>query len=136
MITVVTVLSMERLSTANKSSKHCSELTKDYKSLQYYSTLTYFSRGEDHSWKLSSVVPMLSDMVILPRLLEPTRIQTVMASFSRAIRKCMRDSIIMAEETKYKENTREKAGNSTTVRHGSEPKDQHPTMLHAVVLHH
>lgn len=106
---------MERLCAVSKSSKHCSELTEDYMAMQYYSTLSHFSRGEDHSWKLSSVVPMLSDIVILPRLLEPTRIKTILASFSRAMRKCMRDSLIMAEETKYRENTHERANDKTLI---------------------
>ena len=96
---------LERLSTACGSSKHCSELTREYKSLQYHSTLCYYNQGEDHSWRLSSVIPMLSDIVILPRILDPTRIKTVVTSFSRATRKCVRDSLIVAGTTKYKENT-------------------------------
>jgi hypothetical protein len=85
--------------------KHCAELTLDYKALQYHSTLCHYTKGDDHSWRLFSVVPVLSDSVILPRLLEPSRIKTAMAGFSRASRKCMRDSLIMAGGAKYKENS-------------------------------
>jgi len=96
---------MERLRFACESSKQCSELTKDYKALQYHSTLCHYTKGIDHSWRFFSVVPMLSDTIILPRLLEPTRIKGLMTSFARASRKCMRDSLIMADGAKYRETT-------------------------------
>lgn len=96
---------LDRLCSARGSSKQCSELTLDYRSLQYHSTLCHYAPGDDHSWKLFSVVPMLSDIVILPRLLDPSRIKTVIASFSRATRKCLRDSLIVAGTAKYRENT-------------------------------
>jgi hypothetical protein len=51
------------------------------------------------------VVPVLSDMVILPRLLDPSRVKIILASFARATRKCMRDSLIMAGTAKYREST-------------------------------
>jgi hypothetical protein len=96
---------LQRLSVSNGSSKHCSELTSDYKALQYHSTLSHYTQGEDHSWRLYSVVPMLSDTVILPRILDPSRVKTVMVSFARAARKCIRDSLIVAGTVKYKECT-------------------------------
>ena len=96
---------LERLCTARGGSKHCSELTSDYQALQYHSTLCHYVQGDDHSWKLFSVVPMLSDTVILPRLLDPSRIRTTVNAFSRATRKCMRDSLIVAGGAKYKEST-------------------------------
>jgi hypothetical protein len=96
---------LDRLCAVRESCKHCSELTLDYKALQYHSTLCHYAPGDDHSWKLFSVVPMLSDIVILPRLLDPSRIKTVIASFSRATRKCLRDSLIVAGTAKYREST-------------------------------
>ena len=96
---------LERLSVACGSSKHWSELSRDYKALQYHSTLSHYAQGGDHSWQLSSVVPVLSDMVILPRLLDPSRVKIILASFARATRKCMRDSLIMAGTAKYREST-------------------------------
>ena len=102
---------LERLCSARECSKHCSELSPDYRALQYHSTLCHYTPGGDHSWKLFSVIPMLSDTVILPRVLDPSRIKTTLASFSRAIRKCLRDSLIIAGTTKYRENAPvEKAG--------------------------
>ena len=96
---------LDRLCSARGSSKQCSELTRDYRALQYHSTLCHYVQGDDHGWRLFSVVPMLSDIVILPRLLDPSRIKTVIASFSRATRKCMRDSLMVAGRAKYRENT-------------------------------
>jgi hypothetical protein len=96
---------LERLGACRGSSKHCAELTNDYKALQYHSTLSHYTQGLDHSWRLFSVVPMLSDTVILPRILDPTRVKTVLTSFARATRKSVRDSLIVAGTTKYKENT-------------------------------
>ena len=96
---------LERLRTAFGSSRHCSELSREYKALQYHSTLSHYAQGGDHSWQLSSVVPVLSDMVILPRLLDPSRVKIILASFARATRKCMRDSLIMAGTAKYREST-------------------------------
>ena len=96
---------LERLCAAQGSAEHCSELTRDYKALQYHSKLCYYVQGDDHSWKLGSVVPVLADTVIMPRLLDPSRIKAVVAPFGRAMRKCTRDSLIVAGTTKYKEST-------------------------------
>jgi hypothetical protein len=127
---------MERLCSARGSSKHCSELTGDYKALQYQSTLCHYAKGEDHSWRFFSVVPVLSDTVILPRLLEPTRIKSVMASFARAMRKCTRDSLIMAEGTKYRETTLARVEGKTSTIDPSEPVDKHVTTQCGASLHH
>jgi hypothetical protein len=96
---------LRRLSTTQESSKHCSELTRDYKALQYHSTLCHYAQGEGHSWDFLSVFPVLSDTVILPRILDPSRIKSTVTSFSRATRKCMRDSLLVAGTAKYKEDT-------------------------------
>lgn len=106
---------LDRLCSARGSSKHCSELTLDYRALQYYSTLCHYVPGKDHSWKLFSVIPMLSDTVILPRLLDPSRVKTALVSFARATRKCIRDSLIMAGIAKYRENTLVKVNSRTSL---------------------
>lgn len=122
---------LDRLCSARGSSEQCSELTLDYRALQYHSTLCHYVPGDDHSWKLFSVVPMLSDTVILPRMLDPSRVKTAIASFSRATRKCMRDSLIVAGTAKYKENTLVKV-NSKTPLHDPftdlKPVDQHTSV--------
>ena len=84
-------------------SAECAELTKAYRALKYHSTMASYEAGETHTWELQSVVPMLSDVVILPRLLEERRLNTVMSSFRRATRKALRDSLILAGEGKVRE---------------------------------
>ena len=101
---------LRRLAVTQGSSKHCSELTRDYKALQYHSTLCHYAQGGDHSYTFLSVFPVLSDTVILPRILDPSRVKSTMASFSRASRKCIRDSLLVAGTTKYKEDTMTRAG--------------------------
>ena len=115
---------LDRLCSARGSSKQCSELTRDYRALQYHSTLCHYVSGDDHDWKLFSVIPMLSDIVILPRLLDPSRIKAVMTSFSRATRKCMRDSLIVAGTAKYRENTLVKTERNVLPWEMLEPQDQ------------
>jgi hypothetical protein len=77
-------------------SAECNELTKAYRALKYHCTMTSYEAGEAHSWELKSVAPVLSDIVILPKLLEETRLKAVMSSFCRATRKALRDSLILA----------------------------------------
>ncbi len=129
---------LDRLCAARGSSKHCSELTSDYRALQYHSTLSHYVPGEDHGWRLFSVVPMLSDTVILPRILDPSKVKGTVTAFSRAIRKCMRDSLIVAGTTKYKENTLAMLGGK---QHQNEQTDwskivdQHAPVLRNAIPH-
>lgn len=74
----------------------CSEVGKDYKVLSYHSTLATYEQGESHDWALASVVPMLSDLVILPKRLDERNLRAVVSSFARATRKCLSDSLILA----------------------------------------
>jgi hypothetical protein len=131
---------LQRLNLSNGSSKHCSELTSDYKALQYHSTLSHYTQGDDHSWRLFSVVPMLSDTVILPRVLDPNRVKAVMASFARATRKSIRDSLIVAGTTKYKESTwlrvEERGILSSCAKCESEMVDQQASPLDAPISDH
>ena len=78
------------------SPAECSEIGKDYRLLRYHSTLATYDQGERHDWALTSVVPMLSDLVILPTHLNERRLKPIMASFSRVTRKCLADSLILA----------------------------------------
>jgi hypothetical protein len=74
----------------------CSEIGKDYRLLRYHSTLATYDQGERHDWALTSVVPMLSDLVILPTHIHERRLKPIMASFCRVTRKCLADSLILA----------------------------------------
>jgi hypothetical protein len=76
----------------------CEEVGKDYRVLCYQSTLATYQQGESHDWLLCSVVPMLSDLVVLPKRLDERNLKGVMASFGRATRKCLKDSLIVATD--------------------------------------
>jgi hypothetical protein len=81
----------------------CSEIGKDYKILRYSSTLASYECHPAHDWTLSSVVPMLSDMVIIPMKLDERSLRPIMSSFCRASRKCLCDSLILAGGERCKE---------------------------------
>jgi hypothetical protein len=93
----------------NGTLAECSELGKDYRILRYHSTLASYSQGERHDWTLETVLPMLSDMVILPRKLDEGLLKGVMASFARACRKCLSDSLVLAGEGERVNKCREVA---------------------------
>ena len=82
----------------NTNLADCSEVGKEYKVLRYHSTLASYEQGEGHAWTLSSVVPMLSDLVIILTKLDERSLKPLMSSFSRASRKCLCDSLILAED--------------------------------------
>jgi hypothetical protein len=82
-----------------------SEVSKSYRVLQYHCSVATYEAGPKHEWPLTGVSPMLSDMVLLPRILREDRLQFVIASFSRAVRKTLKDSLILAGERRYKEDT-------------------------------
>jgi hypothetical protein len=81
---------------SESTSAECSEIGKDYRILRYHSTLATYEKGERHDWTLSSVVPMLSDMVIIPKKLDERSLRPIMSSFCRASRKCLSDSLVLA----------------------------------------
>lgn len=84
-------------------SNRCSELSVEFSSIQLHSTMTHFLEGQDHAWRVKDCIPIQSDMVILPRVLEMDKIERVMRSFHRAIRKSLRDSVYMAGAIQYRE---------------------------------
>ena len=97
----------ERLGAAAKPAES-SELSKAYRVLEYHSSVCTYERGEGHEWRAQGVSPMLSDMVILPRLLTDRRIGPVMHAFVRAVKKTLRDSLLLAGGARFKEDTWEK----------------------------
>jgi hypothetical protein len=78
----------------------CSELTAEYRTLEYHRTLAHYEAGE-----LSGCIPFLSDSVIVPRVLHPPSLMPVMRHFHRALKKTLRDSLLMAGSARYKEET-------------------------------
>jgi hypothetical protein len=93
---------LERL--AARSDK-CSELTSEFSSVQFYSTMAHYTPGEDHRWRVGDCIPFHSDMVILPRVLELNKIERVMRLFHRAIRKGLKDSVYVAGTVQYREES-------------------------------
>lgn len=91
---------MGKLNTAE-----CAELTEDYRALKYHCTMASYEAGPSHTWKLGSVGQFLSDVVILPKILDERRLGTVMSSFCRATRKSLRDSVLLAGEGRVREET-------------------------------
>ena len=103
---------LQRLSARSPAN---TEFTNNYYSMDYHSTMAQFTADNAHSWRLASVIPFLSDVVVLPKILNThtwTRHKAkghiwrpVMRSFQRAIAKCFRDSLIITGGTRYKEDT-------------------------------
>ena len=65
-----------------------SELTAEFLSIEYHSTLAHFQRNGAH-WAFSCCFAFLSDTVILPRVIRQLRIMPVILQFHRAIQKCL-----------------------------------------------
>ena len=86
-------------------SAECAELTKAYRALKYHCTMASYEAGSNHSWNIQSVASFLSDVVVLPRLLEETRLKGIMTSFCRATRKALKDSLILAGGGRAREET-------------------------------
>jgi hypothetical protein len=93
---------LERLSAA---SDKCSELTSEFSSVQFYSTMAHYTPGEDHAWRPYDCIPFLSDMVVLPRVLEMGKLERVMRMFHRAIKKSLKDSVYVAGGVQYREES-------------------------------
>lgn len=88
--------------------KQCTELSPNYRNIEYYSTLCLFKIEDDHSWRLHGITPMLCSTVILPKKIEEYNIPNLVTQVSRATRKCIRDSIWLANTSKYRETTLER----------------------------
>lgn len=92
--------------------EQCEELTSDYRHVQYYSSLTHYDKGAGHDWAWSSTIPFLSDTVILPNVFHPSpnlardqKLLCIYKSFNRAILKSLRDSVFVAERSRFKESS-------------------------------
>lgn len=97
---------LERLRPADTA--ECDELTNAYRALKYHCTMANYSAGERHTWQIGGVAPVLSDVVILPRLLQETHLKPVISSFCRATRKALKDSLILAGGGRVREESLKK----------------------------
>ena len=82
-----------------------SEITKDYRLLEYHTTVSTYEAGPDHDWKITGVTFMLSEIVVIPTALNEHKLDCAMTYFSRTIRKTLRDSLLLAGGKRYKEET-------------------------------
>ena len=97
---------LDRLgNTGNTDNAECAELTKAYRALKYHCTMASYEAGGAHQWRIQSVASFLSDVVVLPRLLEETRLKAIMGSFCRATKKALKDSLILAGKGRAREET-------------------------------
>ena len=64
-----------------------------------------YEHGADYKWGIQGVSCLLSNMVILPRLLQPSRLKGIMGFFNRARRKTLKDSLILTGQQQHKEGT-------------------------------
>lgn len=95
---------LERLG-AEAHSAESSEVTKAYRVLEYHCSICSYEEGPDRCWRLSGVSPMLSDIVVIPRILEERKVEGVMRMMKRALTKTLKDSLILAGGGRYKEDT-------------------------------
>ena len=94
---------LERLGVDARAGGECGDLTDAYRNMQYHCTMAQYAQGELHDWTLSNVTPILSDIVVLPRLLREDRLKLTMSSLNKALRKSLRDSLILAGGVRYRE---------------------------------
>jgi hypothetical protein len=101
----ITPVKYDHLDRLGARSAKCSELSTEFSSLHFHSTMAHFVQGPEHGWGFKDCIPIQSDMVILPRVLEMDKIERVMRSFHRAIRKGLKDSVYMAGSVQYREES-------------------------------
>ena len=96
---------MERL-TITEDDRHkptFSDLNRGYMALTYHCTLAHYECGPLHQWNLANVVPMLSDIVVLPRILTLKGVKPIMCAYCRAIKKGFKESLLLAEASTFRE---------------------------------
>ena len=99
----------------NSRHLHNSELTADYHHLEFHSTMAKYDLDVLQQPIFAGAIPLLSDIVILPKVLPWAAWNTfkskrstwtpILRSFSRATKKLIRDSIFIVGRNRYKENT-------------------------------
>ena len=95
---------LERLG-AGCGSAQSSEVSKNFRMLEYHCSLSTYEQGEDHAWGITGVSTMLSEMVILPRVLYDNKVDKAIHGFIHALKKTLRDSLLLAGGRRFKEDT-------------------------------
>ena len=95
---------MERLG-AGAHKAECSEVSKAYRMLEYHCSVCVYEAGDEHTWRLGGVSPVLAETVLLPGLLHERKVEDVMRRFDWALKKALKDSVIVAGGRLYKEDS-------------------------------
>lgn len=82
-----------------------SELSRGYMGLSVQCTVAYFERGRASDWAIASVIPVLSDWLVIPRVMTAKQVEGIIKTYTHAARKCLTDSRFMAEERRFREST-------------------------------
>lgn len=80
-----------------------SELNRGFMAVSMQCTVACYERGASNDWGITSVIPILSDWLVIPRILSQKSIQGIVFSYSKAARKALVDSRLMAEGHRIKE---------------------------------
>ena len=100
-----------------------SDLRRGYMALTYHCTLASYEQGVNHRWDLAGVVPMLSDIIVLPRVLTLKAVRPIMSAYCRAIKKSYRDSLLLADSLSFRELSMAPVVKQSHESEEHEPKD-------------
>lgn len=80
-----------------------SELNRGFMAMSLHCTVACYERGAPNDWAITNVIPILSDWIVIPRILSQKSIEGIVYSYSKAARKALADSRLMAEGHRIKE---------------------------------
>ena len=80
-----------------------SDLNRGFMAISMQCTVACYERGAFNNWAITNVIPILSDWLIIPRILSQKSIGGIVYSYSKAAKKALADSRLMAEEHRIKE---------------------------------
>lgn len=80
-----------------------SELNRGFMAVSMQCTVACYERGASNNWAITNVIPILSDWLIIPRILSQKSIGGIVCSYCKAAKKALADSRLMAEGHRIKE---------------------------------
>jgi hypothetical protein len=95
---------LEGLTEEHRLKKTFSELDKGYMPMSVQCTVACYERGAAKDWRITNVIPMLSDWIIIPRIIfHFSQVDVILKSYVRAAKKCLADSRFLAEGQRFRE---------------------------------
>jgi len=82
-----------------------SELSRGYMAMSLNCTVACYERGPANDWALSNVIPMLSDWIVIPRVIGAKNVDAIIRSYCKAAMKCLKDSRFLAGGQRFREAT-------------------------------